>query len=119
MSTRVLNPLHPTPSQPALQGDRKKVAFITGAGQGIGRAIAIRIAQDGFDIAVNDLNSTNLSETKAAAEVHGGRVLVLVGDVSDESRVAEMIETVVSELGYLDVMVRSFTPLLFPVACHD
>lgn len=109
MSTRVLNPLHPTPSQPALQGERKKVAFITGAGQGIGRAIAIRIAQDGFDIAINDVNPTSLAETKAAAEAHGGRVQVLIGDVSDEKCVAEMIENVVSELGYLDVMVRSLT----------
>jgi meso-butanediol dehydrogenase / (S,S)-butanediol dehydrogenase / diacetyl reductase len=63
----------------AIQG---KVALITGAGQGIGRGIALRLAQDGADIAIVDLKEEKMAA--GAKEVHalGRKVVVFVADVS-------------------------------------
>lgn len=107
MTTHLLqkNKLHPFPNEAALQGARKRVAFVTGAGQGLGRAIAVRLAKDGLDVAVNDINSATLEETKLLIEAEGAKSIAVVGDVSDEPKVSSMIAQIVTELGYLDVLV--------------
>lgn len=112
MSTPLVqqNKLHPFPNQAALQGDRKRVAFVTGAGQGLGRAIAIRLAKDGLDVAVNDINSATIEETKTLIEAEGVQSISVVGDVSDEAKVSSMISQIVTELGYLDVLVSILCP---------
>lgn len=112
MSTPLVqqNKLHPFPNQAALQGDRKRVAFVTGAGQGLGRAIAIRLAKDGLDVAVNDINSATVEETKMLIEAEGAKSIFVVGDVSDEATVSSMISQIVTELGYLDVLVSILCP---------
>ncbi|KAG1722874.1 NAD(P)-binding protein [Suillus paluster] len=89
----------------------KGVALITGAGQGIGRAIALRLAADGFDIGLNDI-STNKSKIEEVAQeiatAHSGRrVCVLLADVTVEDDVRSMVDSVVTELGGLDVMVAN------------
>lgn len=99
--------LHPLPTEPALYGDRVRVAFVTGAARGLGRAIALRLAKDGFDVAVNDLDRRELDITKKKIEDLGRKCVALVGDVTDETRVKRMIEEVVEGLGYLDVMVAN------------
>jgi meso-butanediol dehydrogenase/(S,S)-butanediol dehydrogenase/diacetyl reductase len=96
--------MHPAPLE--LYGDRNRVAFVTGAARGIGRAIALRLATDGLDVAVNDKDDSALENTRAEVERLGTRCVALVGDVSDEGRVEEMVNEVVRALGYLDVMVR-------------
>lgn len=98
--------LHPTPSEPALQGDRRRIAFVSGAARGIGRAVAIRLARDGLHVAVNDLDDVpELQSCKAEIEALGAKCIALVGDVSNETRVEEMVSETVEALGYLDVMV--------------
>lgn len=85
----------------------KGVAIVTGAARGIGRAIALRLADDGHDVAVNDLPGTpELDEVIKEIEGKGRRALATPGDVSDESVVIDMIQRTVNILGSLDV-VRS------------
>ena len=89
-----------------------RVALITGAAQGIGRAIALRLSQDGLEVALNDIpnNATNLEavrkEILRRSEVNGSkrRCILLLGDVSKEEDVISMVDTTVSELGGLDVV---------------
>lgn len=64
--------MHPKPTEPALYGDRRRVVFVTGAAQGIGKAIALRLARDGLDVAVNDLKLQDLESVKDEIEKLGG-----------------------------------------------
>lgn len=84
-----------------------KVALVTGAGQGIGRAIALRLAKDGFDVAINDLNAE--SATKVSKEIveTGRKSLVVPADVSDRDQVGDMARQVEHDLGGLDVWVSN------------
>ncbi|OAX38513.1 NAD(P)-binding protein [Rhizopogon vinicolor AM-OR11-026] len=94
----------------------KGVALVTGSAQGIGRAIAIRLAQDGFDIALNDLPAKKAVLEDLAAELERGgesegsyypKTCVVTGDVSEEDVVKSMIDAAVDVLGSLDVMVAN------------
>jgi len=86
----------------------KGIALVTGSAQGIGRAIAIRLAQDGFDVALNDLPTKAPALEDLAAELkrsaHDIRSCVVAGDVSSEDEVKRMIDTAVDVLGGLDVV---------------
>jgi NAD(P)-dependent dehydrogenase (short-subunit alcohol dehydrogenase family) len=89
---------------------RKGVALITGASRGIGCGIALRLADDGYDIAANGQTSTvELNEVVKKIEEKGRRALAVPGDVSEESVVEDMIKRTVSTLGSLDV-VRTTAP---------
>ncbi|RDB27112.1 Diacetyl reductase [(S)-acetoin forming] [Hypsizygus marmoreus] len=85
------------------------VAFVTGASQGIGRAIALRLADDGFDVALNDLPSSKDKLDAVSKEItaKGRRTWIALGDISVEDNVQSMISTVVENLGQLDVMVAN------------
>lgn len=102
-----------------LQNRPSRVAIVTGAAKGIGEAIALRLADDGLDIALFDLpqERAGLDAVAAALKGKGRRALVLVGDVTVEDDVAAMVDSTVAELGGLDV-VRIFTYLLYDVGAH-
>uniref|UniRef100_A0A0W0FFY6 Putative NAD(P)-binding protein n=1 Tax=Moniliophthora roreri TaxID=221103 RepID=A0A0W0FFY6_MONRR len=97
----------------------KGVVIITGSAQGIGRAIALRLASDGYDIAVNDIapQKEHLESLKSEIESKGRKSIVVIADVSKEEEVQKMVDTTVKELGGLDVMVANagivhFKPLI-------
>ncbi len=92
----------------------KGVAVVTGAAQGIGRAIALRLADDGFDVAIIDIaldvKIAKLQEAQAEITEKGRRCGVFPGDVSNEEDVKSIVEGVVNTLGGLDV-VSYYPPL--------
>ncbi|EMD39463.1 hypothetical protein CERSUDRAFT_111770 [Gelatoporia subvermispora B] len=87
----------------------KGSAIVTGGADGIGRAIAIRLAQDGFDVAVLDLPASDVKAQAVVEEIRekGKRGLKLFGDVSVEEDVKAAIEQVVTQWGSLDVMIAN------------
>jgi NAD(P)-dependent dehydrogenase (short-subunit alcohol dehydrogenase family) len=82
------------------------VALVTGSAQGIGRGIALRLADDGFDVAINDIASQKslIDQIVTLIQAKGRRSLAVVADVSVEHDVKAMIESVVENLGGLDVV---------------
>ncbi|MCH9653723.1 MAG: SDR family oxidoreductase [Planctomycetes bacterium] len=88
--------------------NENNVALITGSATGVGRACAVRFAEEGFDIVVNYSRSKEEAhETKALAEAEGANVLVIQCDVSDDAAVQAMIGEVESKWGRLDVLVNN------------
>ncbi|KAJ6482549.1 NAD-binding protein [Mycena sanguinolenta] len=87
----------------------KGVALITGAAQGIGRGIALRLAEDGFDVVVNDVsgNSDNLKTLADEIQKKGRASSHYIADVSQEEQVKAMVEHAVEQHGSLGVMVAN------------
>lgn len=81
-------------------------ALVTGAAQGIGKAIAMRLASDGFKVALNDLNSKReqLEAVARDIEKQGQASFVVLADVSQEREVHEMVQSASKTLGGLDVV---------------
>ncbi|KAJ7444576.1 NAD-binding protein [Mycena galericulata] len=87
----------------------KGIVLVTGAARGIGKAIALRLADDGFDVAVNDIsrNSEILSQLVDEIKAKGRVSSAYVTDVSVEDEVRAMVEQVATRHGHLDVMVAN------------
>ncbi len=87
-------------------GPANPVAIVTGAGQGIGEAVALRLAEDGFNIAVNDIRSSaeKITAVVNAIQAKGRKALAVPGDVSVESDVVQIVEKTIQELGGVDVV---------------
>lgn len=85
-----------------------KIALVTGGSRGIGRAIALRLAEEGAKVAINYAgNQTATEEVKAIIEQHGGTAMIVQTDVSDSTAAAEMVARVHEELGGLDILVNN------------
>ncbi|KAF7324647.1 NAD(P)-binding protein [Mycena kentingensis (nom. inval.)] len=87
----------------------KLVAVVTGAAQGIGKAIALQLAADGYAVAVNDIEAKRGSLETLVEEIvaKGGAGKVVIADVSQEREVDAMVETVVEAFGGIDVFVAN------------
>jgi 3-oxoacyl-[acyl-carrier protein] reductase len=81
-----------------------RVVLVTGAGSGIGRAIAVRFAAEGARVAVNDLRA---EAAEATVKAIGGEARALVADVADSARVRAMFEETARAFGGLDVLVNN------------
>lgn len=85
-----------------------KVALVTGASRGIGRAVALSLAEEGAAVAVNHRERTaDAAEVVAAIKKAGGSAMAVAADVSDSAVVAAMMATVERELGPVDVLVNN------------
>jgi hypothetical protein len=85
-----------------------KVALITGADSGIGRAVAVLFAREGADVAVSYLDEhDDAEETKRSVEKEGRRCILLSGDVADPEFCKDAVERTVDELGALDILVNN------------
>ena len=84
-----------------------RVAIVTGAAQGIGAAVAQRLAAEGAAVAVADLTAERGEQTVAAIVKAGGRAVAYGADVSQSAAVAELVAAVVAEFGRLDILVNN------------
>ena len=84
-----------------------KVALITGAGSGIGRAVAILFAEEGASVVAADLTGDSVRETADAITSASGRAVALTGDVTDSADAEQMVAQAVQSFGKLDLLVNS------------
>ena len=91
-------------SESLLAGRR---ALVTGAGRGIGRAIALRLAEDGADVVVNDLDAETAASTAEAIRGLGRRAEVANGDLSETAAVHAVCDAAVEQLGGVDILVNN------------
>jgi NAD(P)-dependent dehydrogenase (short-subunit alcohol dehydrogenase family) len=88
-------------------------ALVTGAGSGIGRAVALKLQGAGFDVALLGRRVAQLEDTAASAHPDGGRFIVIPADVTDESQVQDAFATAARAFARLDVLFNNagiFTP---------
>ena len=92
-----------------------KIAFVTGSGRGLGRAMAERLAELGADVAIHDLDraqpakygeATDLESVARHIARHGGRVAMVTGNIGDRAAVAKMRQTIEEELGPVEILVN-------------
>jgi NAD(P)-dependent dehydrogenase (short-subunit alcohol dehydrogenase family) len=84
-----------------------QVALVTGGGRGIGQSIALRLAREGADIAIIDLEREGAESTAGEISALGRRAVVKVADVSDHLAMKSVVGDVVSELGRLDILINN------------
>jgi 3-oxoacyl-[acyl-carrier protein] reductase len=84
-----------------------KKAIVTGAGQGIGKATALKLAQRGADLVVDDINPETVPQTVEEIQALGRKGVAVVADVSKRDAVEKMIQTAMDELGGIDILVNN------------
>lgn len=88
--------------------DSTKTAIVTGAAQGIGRGIALRLATDGFNVLITDINADKLVAVQDELSSKDLRVAAISGDISDKSFVQKVVDEAVSHFGGVHV-VRAYS----------
>jgi 3-oxoacyl-[acyl-carrier protein] reductase len=83
----------------------RMTALVTGASRGIGQAIAVRLAAEGYDLTISARTADGLGETVQAVQNHGRRVLAQPADMADEEQVAALAEAHIQQFGQLNVLV--------------
>lgn len=84
-----------------------RVAIVTGAGKGIGKAIAIALSKEGAAVAIADINKETAKETASEVEALGRKALALKVDVTNRTDVEAMVKRTVAEFGKIDILVNN------------
>ena len=87
--------------------DKKRVALVTGASAGIGEATAIKLAGEGCDLVLIDVNEEKMSDTKAKCEKLGAVVKAYACDISNEDSVNSVIADAIGAFGKIDILVNN------------
>lgn len=110
---------------------RGRVAFITGAGQGVGRRIALQLAEEGCAVAVNDVFAERAQAVVGEIRAAGGRAHAAAADITDKAAIDAAIAAAVQALGAIDILVNNagvtvarreqggMAPLFLDTAPHD
>jgi NAD(P)-dependent dehydrogenase (short-subunit alcohol dehydrogenase family) len=94
-------------------------AFVTGASRGIGRVVAVALAEAGADVALVARSADGLAETAAAVQAMGRDACVIPTDVTDYDAVADSVVTAIDQLGYVDIVVNNAGGSNFIVPFRD
>jgi NAD(P)-dependent dehydrogenase (short-subunit alcohol dehydrogenase family) len=86
---------------------KDKVAIVTGSGRGIGEGIALRFAEEGAKIVVNDINEADALRTVEKIKNMGGQAVAVIGSVASREIAQKMVDTAVSEFGTVDILVNN------------
>ena len=86
---------------------KSQVALVTGAGSGIGKAAALKLAAEGAKVGLLGHTRSEIDRTAREIEKAGGEALVLVADVSDENRMREAVDKLAEKFGRLDIVVAN------------
>lgn len=87
---------------------RGKVALVTGSSKGLGRAIVLRLAEQGADVVINySRDQSAADEVKKAAEAHGVRAVVVQADVSEVDGIQQLYDAAFAEFGQVDIVVAN------------
>src|SRR6476620_5940466 len=93
--------------EPRPMNDQRKVAIVTGAGSGIGKAVALALLENGYRVAVAGRRGDALDSTVRAAGSHGGDVLPIVTDIGNPASVSALFDGVAQKLGRLDLLFNN------------
>jgi 3-oxoacyl-[acyl-carrier protein] reductase len=89
-------------------GLKNKVAFVAASSQGLGKAVAIELAQEGAKLIINGRNKENLESTKKEIEkINGAQVLALSGDLSNDQEREQIIKNSLQAYNHIDILVTN------------
>ena len=96
-----------------------RVAIVTGAGQGLGRAVALEYAAEGAAVAMLEVNADSLAETAASIEEHGGQCKSFALDITDYDAYADAVAEVIRWKGKIDILVNNAAIAVYGTILDD
>jgi NAD(P)-dependent dehydrogenase (short-subunit alcohol dehydrogenase family) len=103
-------------SMPEQKSAGRRKAFVTGAAHGLGAAIALGLARDGFDLAVSSRQPEKLADVVAQLEGAGARAMPVALDVSSQGSIAHAMSHVIDAFGHVDVLINNAAETLLKLA---
>lgn len=96
-----------------------QVAIVTGAGQGLGKAIALEFAHEGAAVALLELNAETVEETRAEIAARGGEAYAFPLDITDYDAYAKVVADVIAQKGKIDVLVNNAAIAIYGTILND